>query len=397
MTELIWLGFGLSLALLLIIARRSVWVALIVSSLTLGIFGLPFNRILWEIYKTLTNPSILLLALGIGLIPMIGGAMEEGGLMNALVQNLRIGKRLFSGIAPALLGMLPIPGGALLSAPLLKMVGKGISEIKKSAINVWFRHILLLIYPLGALLVTTKMAGLNLYGVIPYLFPGLILMFILGYLFLLKDVKGGMSYSSDFRLRGLLIPIMVILIAPFIHFLLITLFPEFSPEIFLVIGISTSLILAFYLGKLSWRDLKSIWLKMEPWKFSLIIIGMFLFLNMFKASDVSKVIADIAFSRSFLIVGIGAFFGFVTGRVQIPVSILLPIYYSKYGENTMTPLIFSIMFFSIFMGYVISPVHPCVSVSLEFFKVSLKNFFKTLIIPTIIALAIAFIFATILL
>ena len=397
MTELIWLGFGLSLALLLIIARRSVWVALIVSSLTLGIFGLPFNRILWEIYKTLTNPSILLLALGIGLIPMIGGAMEEGGLMNALVQNLRIGKRLFSGIAPALLGMLPIPGGALLSAPLLKMVGKGISEIKKSAINVWFRHILLLIYPLGALLVTTKMAGLNLYGVIPYLFPGLILMFILGYLFLLKDVKGGMSYSSDFRLRGLLIPIMVILIAPSIHFLLITLFPEFSPEIFLVIGISTSLILAFYLGKLSWRDLKSIWLKMEPWKFSLIIIGMFLFLNMFKASDVSKVIADIAFSRSFLIVGIGAFFGFVTGRVQIPVSILLPIYYSKYGENTMTPLIFSIMFFSIFMGYVISPVHPCVSVSLEFFKVSLKNFFKTLIIPTIIALAIAFIFATILL
>jgi len=397
LTELIWLGFGLSLALLLIIARRSVWVALIVSSLTLGIFGLPFNRILWEIYKTLTNPSILLLALGIGLIPMIGGAMEEGGLMNALVQNLRIGKRLFSGIAPALLGMLPIPGGALLSAPLLKMVGKGISEIKKSAINVWFRHILLLIYPLGALLVTTKMAGLNLYGVIPYLFPGLILMFILGYLFLLKDVKGGMSYSSDFRLRGLLIPIMVILIAPFIHFLLITLFPEFSPEIFLVIGISTSLILAFYLGKLSWRDLKSIWLKMEPWKFSLIIIGMFLFLNMFKASDVSKVIADIAFSRSFLIVGIGAFFGFVTGRVQIPVSILLPIYYSKYGENTMTPLIFSIMFFSIFMGYVISPVHPCVSVSLEFFKVSLKNFFKTLIIPTIIALAIAFIFATILL
>lgn len=393
MTELVWLGFSLSLALLLIIARRSVWIALMVSALTLGIFSLPFDRIWREIYKTLTNPSILLLALGIGLIPMIGGAMEEGGLMDDLVQNLRIGKRFFSGVAPALLGMLPIPGGALLSAPLLQKAGEGISNIKKSAINVWFRHLLLLIYPLGALLVTTKMAGLNLYKVIPYLLPGLILMFILGYLFLLRDIKGGISYSSGFKLKGLLTPIAIILVAPLIHFSLITIYPKSLPEIFLVIGVSISLLLALYLRRLGLRNLRSIWVKMEPWKFFLIIIGMFLFLNIFKASKVSRVIADIAFSRSFLLVGIGAFFGFLTGRVQVPVSILLPIYYSKYGIKTMTPLLFSIMFFSIFMGYVISPVHPCVSVSLEFFKVGLKDFFKILIIPAIIALSVAFILA----
>jgi len=55
----------------------------------------------------------------------------------------------------------------------------------------------------------------------------------------------------------------------------------------------------------------------------------------------------------------------------------------------MTSPVFALMYFSIFMGYVISPVHPCVSVSLEFFGAQLKDFFKLLIIPVLISLVIA--------
>ncbi|MCK4416846.1 MAG: DUF401 family protein [Candidatus Latescibacteria bacterium] len=385
-----WAGFLLSLFLLLIISRKSLWAGLVVAALTLGLFTLPFYRIWQEVYNTLTDPSILLLSFGVGLIPMIGGLMELSGLMDELVDNLRIGKRLFSAFSPALLGMLPIPGGALLSAPLLRKAGEGISEVEKSAINVWFRHILLLIYPLGALLATTKMAQLNLYVTMLYLIPGFILMFILGYLFLLKHIRGEISYSSDFRLKGLLVPVMIILIAPVIHFSLGTIFPKVLPEVFLVIGVVVSLTLALGFGNLRVERIKLAWTKTGPWRFSLIIIGMFLFLNIFKASDASRIIAEVTFSRTLLLVGVGSILGFLTGRVQVPVSILLPIYYSKYGTNTMTSSVFALMFFSIFMGYVISPVHPCVSVSLEFFNVELKDFLKVLIIPILISLSIAF-------
>ncbi|RKY81621.1 hypothetical protein DRQ11_15220, partial [candidate division KSB1 bacterium] len=113
-----WIGFLLSLFLLFIISRKSLWAGLVVAAFTLGVFTLPFQHIWQETYATLTDPSILLLSLGVGLIPMIGGTMELSGLMNDLINNLRIGKRLFSAFSPALLGMLPIPGGALLSAPL---------------------------------------------------------------------------------------------------------------------------------------------------------------------------------------------------------------------------------------------------------------------------------------
>ncbi len=60
-------------------------------------------------------------------------------------------------LSPALFGMLPMPEGALLSAPMVDRFGENIDDSKKVIINVWFKHYLVFIYPLGALLPTTKM------------------------------------------------------------------------------------------------------------------------------------------------------------------------------------------------------------------------------------------------
>ncbi len=386
---IIWFGFLLSLALMIIIGQKNLWLGFIVGALVIGLFNLNIKQTLFEIQRTLTDPSILLLAIAVGLIPLIGGALEISGLMDNLVNNLKMKRKLFLAFAPAFLGTLPMPGGALLSAPLILRAGTNISGEGYAVINVWFRHAFILIYPLGALLVTTKMANLNLYIATLYLIPGFILMVILGYIFLLKGIDGDIQNNSKVNLKKLLIPIAIILSAPIIHIVLMSIFKNLMKEIPLVIGVTTSLVLAFYFGKLSWKDLKPISLKMKPWKFALIIIGMFLFLNMFRSSGIAKIIAEIVFSKSFLIVGIGAFLGFVTGRVQMPFSILLPVYYSKFGNETITYVVFAVMFFSIFIGYVISPVHPCVSVSLEFFGTGLKGFFKKLAVPTIISLCLA--------
>ncbi len=390
---LIWLGFFLSIALLMLIARKSLWIALTVAAIILGSFSLSVYEIGEEILKTLIDPSILLLALSVGMIPMIGGVMETSGLMDDLVENLRMKKRLFLAFSPALMGMLPMPGGALLSAPIIKKGGKGVSNDRKSAVNVWFRHLLLLIYPLGALLATTKMAGLDLYLAILYLIPGFLLMLVLGYLFLLRDVEGKIEYGR-FKPKKLAISLGIILAAPLIH-LSLMMFDNTITEAYLLIGVSISLALALYFGRIGLNGIKNVSLKMKPWNFALIIIGMFLFLNIFEASDTPGVIASLAVSKAILLVVIGAILGFATGRVQVPVSILLPIYFSKYGVEAMMALPFALMFFSIFMGYIISPVHPCVSVSLEYFKSSFKNFLKNMMIPAAMGLFVAFIFAMI--
>lgn len=386
MNLIIWLGFLLSLTTIILVSRKSLWLGLIIGSILLGLFNLSPIEIGRVIIETIRDPSILLLALSVGIIPLIGGIMEESHLMEWLVNNLRVGKKGFLMLSPALFGMLPMPGGALLSAPMVERAGNDIEGDRKAAINVWFRHLLIFVYPLGALLPTTKMAGLNVYKELMYLIPYFFIIFVLGYYFLIRDIKGGINYRGNFDIKGLTIPLIIILLAPIIHFIFMGAFS--IEEIPLIIGVLVSLILAFVFSRMKMGKFLGVVKKMKPWNYAMIIIGMFLFLNIFKASDMSKVIADIAFSPSFLLIGIGFLLGFATGRIQVPVSILLPIFYSKFGTAAMTPTTFAIMFFAVFMGYMISPIHPCVSVSIAFFNTSIKDFLKILILPVIISLII---------
>ncbi len=136
--------------------------------------------------------------------------------------------------------------------------------------------------------------------------------------------------------------------------------------------------------------------KMKPWKYFLIIIGVFLFLHVFEASSVSEEISKIVFSKSFLIIFIGAFLALVTGRVQLPVSILIPIFLATYGSEQLTPLTFAVMYVAVYIGYMISPVHPCVSVSIEYFGAKYKDFAGKLIVPSLIGFGLMFLASVIL-
>jgi len=390
---IIWLGFFISISVLMILSRKNFWLALMLSAILLGSFSMSPLEIFDEIVNTLEDYSIILMALAVGIIPLIGGALDFSGLIDTLIRNLRIKQNLLLAFSSALMGMLPMPGGALLSAPVIKKAGKGVSADRQAAINIWFRHLLLLVYPFGALLPTTKMAGINVYRQIVYLFPGFFLMLFLGYLFLLKDITGGMQTKSSPQPTKILKPLGIILIAPLIHVTFITLDPHRLPEFYLVCAVATSFLLSIFFGHISIHNIKKIILKMKPWKYSLIIIGMFLFLNIFTASDTPGVFETLNVPKIFLLVVIGFLLGFATGRVQLPVSILLPVYLAKYGVSLVTPVSFGIMFFSVYIGYLISPVHPCVAVSLTYFHTGLKNTVKHMIPPAAIGLLCVFLIA----
>ncbi len=383
-----WFSFLLAVSALIIISRKSLWVALLTGAAILGFMNLPAKEVLKIFTDTLTDGSILLLAISVGLIPIIGGLLEESGLINRLIDSIWIRVKLFLMIAPAFMGMLIMPGGALLSAPVISKAGGKIPGSDYAALNVWFRHVLVMIYPLAALLPTTKMADLDLYTQVLYLLPGFVLLTFLGYVFLLRSVEQGHSLKGKFNIKKVAPPIIIVLTAPVLHILLISFFSSILPELALLISVCVSLSLGFYFGKIEPAQLFPLVQGVRPWKYFLIIIGMFALLHIFKASDASAAIAAIAFSQTFLIVGVGFFLGFVTGRVQVPVSILLPIFFAKYGTAQMTHLVFTLMFIAVFMGYVFSPVHPCVAVSLEYFKTDIKQFYKRISAPVFITLAI---------
>jgi len=270
-------------------------------------------------------------------------------------------------------------------APLVERGAGHTAPDVKAAANVWFRHALLLVYPLGpALIASAKLVGLNVYTVIPYLIPAFLLTTGAGYVFLLRGASGRLSQSGPFSLSGLLVPLAIILVAPLLDLLLNGTVDLPFAEIGTTIGVSTSLVVALLVGRLRLAQLGAVFRRMTPWKYVLIVLAMFAFLNVFTVSGVPERIAAMTLPPVVLLVVIGAALGLITGRIQAPMSIILPIYASTYGA--ISAPIFAVTYFAVFLGYILTPIHPCISVSVEYFKTSIGPYLLRLAVPAAIGL-----------
>ncbi|MCR4403807.1 MAG: DUF401 family protein [Candidatus Acetothermia bacterium] len=390
-----WLGLLLAVAVLLGLARWRLYVALFSAAIVFGFLALSPEQVGAALLGLFRDPGILLLALVVAIIPLIGGGLEDSGQMEGLVRNMRIGRRAFLAFAPAIVGMLPMPGGALLSAPLVERGGGETDRALQAAVNVWFRHVLFLVYPLGpALIASAKVAGLEIYHVIPYLLPLCLLSILLGYLFLLRRVEGRMDYPGSFSLRGLLLPLGALLAAPVTDLILESTLALPVRELGTLAGVSISLLLVASFGRLSGRDLLAVGKKMRVWRFSLVILGMFFFIAVFQRSEAPQLLAGLALPPAALGVVGGFLLGLITGRIEASASIIIPIL--GVGATGVTLPVFAVIFYSIFLGYVLTPMHPCIAVSTEYFGISLRAFLGRLALPAGLALAAAAVLAVLL-
>lgn len=383
-----WLGFFLALAALLLISQRNLAVAMFVGAFILGVITIP-DRLPAVLWAAITDPSTILLAVIVGIIPLIGGILKESGQMDNLVSNMRIGKKAFLMLSPALVGMLPMPGGALLSAPLVEKGESGISNDKKAGLNVWFRHILYLVYPMApTLIISSEAARIDLYQAIPYMTLTLVFSLFLGYFFFIKDATGKMNYAEKFSLRKLMLPLTALLAAPILDIVIKTFFVLPVKELATLIGISVSLLISIMISGKKTASFTEIFRKAKVWSFASMMIGIMVFLAVFKNSGILLLIRNLYISKEALFV-IGLLLGFSTGRIITPAGIVFPIAIEKFGAISLP--FFAILYFSIFLGYIMTPVHPCVSLSVEAFKANAKGYFKAVAPPALIGATVSLI------
>ncbi|MFX1323894.1 MAG: DUF401 family protein [Promethearchaeota archaeon] len=380
-----WLSFILIIGIVLIFSRYELGVVL-----TLGAVGFAFLAgvdIIQTLINVLTNPSILALIIIMILIPILGGIMEESGLMMEMIQKLRISKKVSLMIIPALFGLLPVPGGALMSAPIVQQIDTEEDADIKVSINVWYRHMPILIYPLSSsLIVASFLTNINLYMLVLVLVPGCIIMWLIGYITLVKKISP-FPDQGERDLKRAFHYVVPIIIAPIIDFFGRIVFNYSVPEVFLLIGLIISIWIALRFGNMSLSNIKTISIKMKIWRFPLIIFSMFLFLEVFVLSGAPTEIARLDLSV-FLLILIGFFLGFATGRIQLPISILIPIYLAPATVLTMSLLDFVFIYTSISLGYLITPLHPCLAYSTEYFETKFTKVVKILAKPIIISFVV---------
>ncbi|HOD67155.1 MAG TPA: DUF401 family protein [candidate division Zixibacteria bacterium] len=388
-----WLGFGISLAVILAVASRTMPAALLAGAFVLGLTTLPWSVFADRVTFTLTDPAVLLLAAAMAMVPMIGGAMRQSGQVDALVRNLRVRQRWLLPLSASMMGLLPMPGGALLSAPIVEKAGGGVPDELKAAINNWFRHLFILIYPLSpALIASSKIAGVDVYAAMLHLLPGSLLSVVLGYFFYLRQVNGPTRREGRFSWAELALPLAVVLAAPVLDFTLKR--AAGLGNLATVIGTVTAFGLSAGLSR-ERIDLTALTRRARPWNFALIIIGMFLYVNVFVASDIRELIAALPLPTLILALAAGFGLGFGTGRVDLSSSIIFPIYLA--GAGSVTPSVFALIYAAVFFGYMISPVHPCLVVTSEYFKVPVRKIMRRHAAPTAAVLGIVLTIAGVLL
>ena len=370
-----WLSFIIIIGIVIALSKYELGIILSLGSVAFALLA-GVNPVL-SLINVLTDPTILILIIIMTLIPILGGILEESGLMMQMIQKMRISKKASLMTIPALFGLLPVAGGALMSAPIVDQIDSEAEPSIKVSINIWYRHMLILIYPLSSTLILASiLTNIELYIIVLGLMPCLIIMWLIGYFILIKNVTP-FSDQEERDLKRAFHNMIPIIIAPIVDFVGRTFFNLPVPEIYLLIALVFSIFVALRFSDMKFSTIKSISKRMKIWRFPLIIFSMFLFLEVFILSGAPQDIATLNLSV-FLLILLGFFLGFATGRIQLPISILIPIYLVQNAVLIMPLLDFIFIYMSTFLGYLITPIHPCVSYSTEYFETDLKKVIKIL-------------------
>ncbi|HAP44438.1 MAG: hypothetical protein A2087_03770 [Spirochaetes bacterium GWD1_61_31] len=153
--------------------------------------GLPPLDLALTVGSELLNPDTLLLLALVIVIMVFSAAMKKAGAMHLFSQALGAlvpSRRLALALAPLIIGTLPMPGGAILSAPLVDSFDpdRARGPATLSAANYWFRHSMELAWPLyPAFILTATLSGLSVGRLILLNFYAIPVLFGLGLIFIL--------------------------------------------------------------------------------------------------------------------------------------------------------------------------------------------------------------------
>ena len=148
-----------------------------------------------DMWQALIRPELWLLAITITLIMEIGHFMaseENGRAIVSLARRYggRHGQAVSLVLIPAAIGLVPMPGGALFSAPLVGRTADNSSNSAewKAAVNYWFRHILEYWWPLyPVVIVTLSIFTLQTWKFMLLQVPFTFVSLGAGYFFLLRN------------------------------------------------------------------------------------------------------------------------------------------------------------------------------------------------------------------
>ncbi len=380
------LALLISIAAILILLRLKLHpgFAVFIGSLIISFLVLPLSSIPVLMGRTLIDTQTLRLLVVVASALTFSSLMEEKGLLARLAVTMEgIGPRLAIHLVPAVIGFVPMPAGALVSATAMRGLVErlGLTPERSTFINYWFRHIWEFSIPAyPTIIITSIVLSIPLFSVVKTLWPMTALSIALGLIVsyvILKKIPKIQGEPRD-SVKGIALnilraswPILLLILLIFLRLDAMIAFP---------------LTLALLAGqqRANWPELRKAFKYGLNLRILLLLYAIMLYKAAIETSGAARIlVADMqAFGAPSVIVLVGLPFlmGLATGYGPafsgVALPLLLPYIVLESGVNGSALLL---AFVSGMMGMLLSPLHLCLVLSTEYFKASLARVYRYVI------------------
>jgi len=312
-------------------------------------------------------------------VSIIGALLGKYSIIDEVIKyfsKIVSSRRITLMSIPALVGLLSVPGGAIVSAPFVDKLGdkSDLSKSHKAIINIVYRHIAMHVMPYasGFLLVASLAPSLSVYKLAGLNSIFVILYCIIGYFLYIRKIKNErissnkVTWSNFLNLLKYTSPVYVAV--------LLNLF--FGVPFYF--GLLINLLIIFLL-----RPNKSFpidIIKTINYKILSALIGVYLIQGVIDKMESLTAFLTMIFSSPdtiiFGIIIISFFFGMTTGfqptalGVVLPILTMLPLTENQFLFYTHFTFAWS------FVGYFFSPLHLCQLFTCEYLDVSTAELYK---------------------
>jgi integral membrane protein (TIGR00529 family) len=394
MVELLKIGIVFFIILILTFRKVKLWISLLVGTFLLGfLFHLPLPTIVKDLFTSVLDSKTLLLIGALIAILFFSNLLKETGRMNAIMEGFRhVFKdiRVVVALLPSMIGLMPIIGGALISAP---MVVEGSDELKLSPerrtfINYWFRHIwqyTLPTYPaliLAATLVRIPVRNLGWIN-LPLTLTAVIGGIFFGFWGVSKStmVKNLSDTTSGLRLFYNLCPLIFGLI----------LVVGFQVELVYAFGLAILGMVIFY--RIGWRLVLKGFRESLNLELLLTVAAIMWFKKVLESShaihSASSVLSSFGVPLWLIAILIPLLIGLITGMTVAPIGIGFPILIPLFQNDPHFLNYMVLAFASGISGDLLSPFHLCLILTKDYFRADLKGVYRFIWIPTASILMVA--------
>lgn len=397
MTDL--LKFALILAVTIFLLTRK-WdlglILLLDTGLAALLFAYPFLSLLRSIGQGMVAADTLNLAGAVFLVLLLAELMRRTQAMERMVASLQVvvpDSRVVLALMPTMIGLMPMLGGAMFSAPMVNEIGTrlDLTPSRKTYINYWFRHSMEYVFPLySSLLMVSALLGVSVYAFVRASWPLTIAAMAGGIVWGLAGIRqethetNGQSKRTAWRdLFASMWPILLVI--------LVVVVLQFNMLISLAV-ISGLFAIIKRIGPNQWREALTRSLPLQTFSS---IFGVMIFKQVLQdvgaVEQIPQALSTLGLPPLIVAFVVPMLVGLVTGTAPAAMALSLPLVAPLLTGLPIEALAAGVwMFVGCFSGIMLSPMHLCLALTHNYFGASWGALYKALLpsVSVIIATAI---------